>query len=91
LTVPWDQLSNTEKQIMRTSCQEARDYGRSISRDLSPKSLAELKEKGMVFSDIPAEEMARMRDKVKPVVDRYTKDIGEDLMSLTRADIAKVK
>ena len=29
----WDQLSDTEKQIMRTSCQEARDYERSVSRD----------------------------------------------------------
>ena len=87
----WDQLSDTEKQIMRTSCQEARDYERSVSRDLSPKSLAELKEKGMVFSDIPADEMAKMRDKVKPVVEKYTKDIGEDLMNLARADIAKVK
>ena len=31
------------------------------------------------------------RDKVKPVVEKYAGDIGEDLMSLTRADIAKVK
>jgi tripartite ATP-independent transporter DctP family solute receptor len=87
----WDQLNDTEKQIMRTSCQEARDYERSVSRDLSPKSLAELKEKGMVFSDISADEMAKMRDKAKPVVEKYAKDIGEDLMNLARADIAKVK
>jgi TRAP-type transport system periplasmic protein len=45
----------------------------------------------MVFSDIPADEMAKMRDKVKPVVEKYTRDIGEDLMNLTRADLAKVK
>jgi TRAP-type C4-dicarboxylate transport system substrate-binding protein len=76
---------------MRTSCQEARDYERAVSHDLSPKSLAELKEKGMVFSDIPADEMAKMRDKVKPVVEKYAKDIGEDLMSLMLADIAKAK
>jgi TRAP-type transport system periplasmic protein len=45
----------------------------------------------MVFSDIPADEMAKMRDRAKPVVEKYAKDIGEDLMNLARADIAKVK
>lgn len=87
----WDQLNDTEKQIMRTSCQEARDYERSVSRDLSPKSLAELKEKGMVFSDIPPDEMTKMKAKVKPVVEKYVKDIGEDLMNQTQAEIQKTK
>ena len=87
----WDQLSDDEKQIMRTSCEEARDYERAISRELSPESLAELKEKGMVFSDIPAEEMARMRDKVKPVVDKYAKDVGDALVAQAHAEIEKVR
>jgi TRAP-type transport system periplasmic protein len=76
---------------MRTSCQEARNYERAISRDLSPKSLAKLKENGMVFSDIPPDEMAKMKDKVKPVVDKYVKDIGEELMRRARAEIQKAK
>ena len=49
----WDQLSGDEKQILQDSCKEARDYERAVSRELSPKSLAELKAKGMVFNDIP--------------------------------------
>jgi TRAP-type transport system periplasmic protein len=87
----WDQLSDTEKGIMRSSCQEARDYERVVSRDLSPKSLAELKEKGMVFSDIPPDEMAKMKNKVNPVVEKYVKNIGEDLMKQARAEIEKAK
>jgi TRAP-type transport system periplasmic protein len=87
----WDQLNDTEKQIMRTSCQEARDYERAVSRDLSPKSLAELKEKGMVFSDIPPDEMTKMKAKVKPVVETYVKDIGEDLVNQAQAEIQKAK
>jgi TRAP-type C4-dicarboxylate transport system substrate-binding protein len=87
----WDQLSDTEKQIMRTCCQEALDYERAISRELSLKSLTELKEKGMVFSDIPPDEMTKMRDKVKPVVEKYVKDLGEDPISQAHAEIEKVK
>jgi hypothetical protein len=35
--------------------------------------------------------MAKMKDKVKPVVDKYVKDIGEDLMGRARAEIQKAK
>jgi tripartite ATP-independent transporter DctP family solute receptor len=87
----WDQLSDTEKQIMRTSCQEARNYERAVSRELSPKSLAELKEKGMVFSDIPPDEMTKMKAEVKPVVEKYVKDIGEDLVNQAQTEIQKAK
>jgi TRAP-type C4-dicarboxylate transport system substrate-binding protein len=76
---------------MRTCCQEALDYERAISRELSLKSLTELKEKGMVFSDIPPDEMTKMRDNVKPVVEKYVKDLGEDLISQAHAEIEKVK
>jgi hypothetical protein len=39
----------------------------------------------MVFSDISPDELAKMKDKVKPVVEKYAKDIGENLMSQARA------
>ena len=76
---------------MRTSCQEARNYERAVSRELSPKSLAELKEKGMVFSDIPPDEMTKMKAEVKPVVEKYVKDIGEDLVNQAQTEIQKAK
>ena len=45
----------------------------------------------MVFSDIPPDEMTKMKAKVKPVVEKYVKDIGEDLMNQTQAGIQKAK
>ena len=87
----WDQLSGDEKQILQDSCGEARDYERTVSRELSPASLAELKAKGMGFNDIPADELAKMREKAKPVVDKYTKDVGDNLVTQARAEIEKVR
>ena len=87
----WDQLSGDEKQILQDSCEEARDYERAVSRELSPASLAELKTKGMVFNEIPADELAKMREKVKPVVDKYTKDVGDALVTQAHAEIEKVR
>jgi tripartite ATP-independent transporter DctP family solute receptor len=85
----WDQLSGDERQVLKSSCTEARDYERAVSREMSPKSLAELKQKGMAFTDIAPDEMARMRAKVKPVVDKYAKEVGEALMARASAEIEK--
>ena len=34
--------------------------------------------------------MAKMRDKVKPVVDKYSKEVGEELVTQAYAEIEKV-
>jgi tripartite ATP-independent transporter DctP family solute receptor len=87
----WDQLSNDEKKIMQESCTEARDYERQVSRDLDKKVLAEMKAKGLVVNEISPEEHARMREKVKPVVEKYTSVVGPDLVKQTYAEIEKAK
>ena len=58
---------------------------------MSPKSLAELQAKGMVFNEIAPEEMARLRATVKPVVDKHSKEIGEELVTQAYAAIEKAK
>ena len=87
----WDQLTGDEKQILQDSCKEARDYERSVTREMSPKSLVELQARGMVFNEIAPEEMARMRAKVQPVVDKHSKEIGEELVAQAYAAIEKAK
>jgi TRAP-type C4-dicarboxylate transport system substrate-binding protein len=45
----------------------------------------------MVFNEIPPDELVKMREKVKPVIDKHIKDIGEDLVAQARAEIEKVR
>jgi TRAP-type transport system periplasmic protein len=87
----WDHLSADEKKILQTSAVEARDYERKVNRELDPKFLADLKAKGMVFNEVSPAELARMREKVKPVVDKFTKEIGEDLVKQAQAEIEKIR
>ena len=87
----WDQLGMDEKKILQDSCAEARDYERKVNREMMPSSLAELKAKGMVFTDITPEELARMRAKVKPVVDKHTRTVGENLVKEAYAAIEKIR
>lgn len=87
----WDRLSGDEKKILQESCVEARDYERKTNRDLDAKYLADLKAKGMVYNEVPAAERARMRERVKPVLDKHGKEIGEDLFKQVQAEIEKVR
>ena len=83
----WDRLSATEKKIMQDSCAEARDYERKVNREMGPKALAELKAKGMIFNEITPEEMTKFRAKIKPVVDKHSKQLSEDLVKQANAVI----
>jgi len=87
----WDQLTGDEKKILQDSCAEARDYERKVSRELDAKVLAEMKAKGMVVNEISPQEYARMREKVKPVIEKYTAVVGPDLVKQAYAEIDKVK
>ena len=55
------------------------------------KVLAEMKAKGLIVNDISAEERARMRDKVKPVIEKYTAVVGPDLVKQAYAEIERVR
>ena len=53
-------------------------------------ALAELK-KTMAVNDITPAEMAKIRAKVKPVVDKFSAEVGPDLVKQLYAEIEKVR
>ena len=68
----WDKLSPAEQKILQDSAVEARDYQRTVSRATAQKSLADLKAKGMQINELAPAEVARMRQLVTPVYDKFT-------------------
>ena len=87
----WDKLSGDEKRILQEAAAEARDYERSVSREQAGKALEELKAEGMQVSELPAEEVAKFREKVKPVVDKFSKEVDPALVRLLQDEIAKAR
>lgn len=87
----WDSLSADEKLAMQESCNESRDYERSLNRQQDPKLLAELKAKGMQFNEVSAAERDRIRTALKPVYDKHAKELGEDLFRQINAELGKVR
>jgi TRAP-type C4-dicarboxylate transport system substrate-binding protein len=86
----WDKMSKQEQDIIVAAAKEATAYQRQVSREASEKALADLR-KTMEVTTIPPAEMAKIRAKVKPVVEKYTADVGADLVKQAEAEIAKVR
>ena len=87
----WDKLSPEEQQILRDAAAEAGKYQRELNQTENQKALDELKAAGMEVNEVSAEEKARMQEIIKPVIDKFAKEIGEDLVKEMYDEVAKVR
>jgi len=87
----WDRLSPDERKIIQDAANEAGAYERKVSRETNEKAAEVLKGKGMAVNPIAPQEIERMREKVKPVTDKFVKEGGEALAQEIYAEIAKVR
>lgn len=85
----WDQLGGAEQKVLQESCNAARDFERSFNRAEDPKLLAQIKAKGAVYTEIAPAERARMRELLKPVYEKYGRNLGEDVVKQTLAELDK--
>src|SRR5215203_1208112 len=87
----WDHLSADERKILQDAAEETKAFERETSRAMDAKAMEELKSKGMTITEISAEERARMRDKLKPAIEKHHKTISEALVQEVNAELQKVR
>jgi len=87
----WDQLAPEERKLIQESAQEAKLYQRKVSREQEGQALEALKKGGMQVNEIAPAEMVRLREKVKPVVEKFSAQIGEATVKELYAEIAKTR
>ena len=87
----WDQLSADEHKILQDASNEASAYQRKVAREMSDKSRQALIKAGMQINDLSPQEIQRMRDKVKPVVEKYTAQVGQPLVAEFNAELEKAR
>ncbi len=86
----WDGLKPEEQKILQDAAAEAARFQRQTSRDAASGTLAELKKNGMQVSEFSAAEQAKLRDKLKPVIDKHGAEIPETVKAL-QAELAKLR
>jgi TRAP-type C4-dicarboxylate transport system substrate-binding protein len=87
----WDKLSPDEQKLIRDAVNEATPYQRQISREKEATALAALKKTGMSVNEVSAQERERMRDKLKPVWDKYESLADPALVKELHAELAKMR
>jgi tripartite ATP-independent transporter DctP family solute receptor len=75
----WDALTKDEQDILSSTLIEATKWQRDNSRKLSENSLATLR-KSMTVTTLPPEELAKIRAKLKPVIDKFAVNVGPELV-----------
>lgn len=87
----WDKLGAPEREALRTSCTEARDWQRALSRRMTAELTDKLKKEGMTVTPLAPAEVQKMRDRLKPVTDRYTAEIGPELVAQAQQELARIR
>jgi TRAP-type transport system periplasmic protein len=87
----WDTLSAAEQKILQEAAQESAVYQRTQSRAMLQSGLEDLKKAGMEVNELPAAEVAKLREKMKPVIDKHAANVGEGTVKAIQAELAKLR
>lgn len=87
----WDKLNETERELVRSASLEAQAYERKVSREMAVSSREALAKHGMQINEVAPAEIERMREQVRPTVEKLVAEYGPELMSEMNAEIAKVR
>lgn len=86
----WSRLNDDEKALIREAASEAQKFQREVTAASMDKSRAAL-EGEMAVNDISAEEKDRFRERVQPVIEKFSKDLDAGLVKMMYDEIAKVR
>lgn len=86
----WDRLTPVEQKLLQDAAVEAQNWQRTVSREVSSKALGELKAKGMIYNDIAAPELAKMRAAVQPVYEKFSAAYDPAIVTLFKAELERV-
>lgn len=86
----WDTLSAAEQKIVGDAAAESSIYQRQQARDQANTALEAVKKGGMQVSELSAAELAKFREKMKPVVEKHGAASAATLAELN-AELAKLR
>lgn len=87
----WDKLSATEQKILQDAANETAIFQRKVARDEAAKALNELKKNGMQVHELAPQEIAKLRERAKPAMDKLTQQVGEPLVKEMFAAVEKAR
>ncbi len=87
----WDTLTPAEQKLLDDAADEAAKVQRQQSRAAVSTNLELLKKNGMTVTEFAPAEVAKLRDKMKPVIAQFSASVGEATVSEVMAELAKMR
>jgi tripartite ATP-independent transporter DctP family solute receptor len=87
----WDTLSAAEKKLIEDAALEAAKYQREQSRAMMATALDTMKKNGMAVTEFPPAEVAKFREKMKPVIAKHSATVGEATVAEVMAELDKIR
>jgi len=87
----WDTLSAAEKKALQEAAAESAVYQRTQSRASLQSGLEDLRKAGMQVDELPPAEIAKLREKMRPVIDKHSASVGADTVKAMMAALAQAR
>ena len=86
----WDAMSEAERKIIREAADEAKKVQREATLAKEAQAVEGLK-KTMQVNEVSPQELARLRQKVQPVVDKFSREVGEGVYKQVVDELARLR
>ena len=87
----WDRLSEDERKVVADAAKEATSYQRKLNREREAAMVKNATAKGLLVNDVSAAERERMREQLRPVVEKHAKLLDPALLAEFQAEIGKLR
>lgn len=87
----WETLNAAEKKIIQDAATESAKYEREQSRSQAASILDNLKKNGMQVTELPAAEMVKLRNKMTPVIAKYSVNVGQETVKEVQEQLAGLR
>lgn len=86
----WDGMSQEERTIIQDAATEAGKFQRQLNDSVEKQQIADMEKHGMKVSYFTAEQTEQMKEKMRPVVGKYSKQIGEDFVTKVYDEVGRI-
>jgi len=81
----WDALNAAERKVLQDAAVEAGKFQRQLTREQASGSVEELRKSGMQITELSPAETAKLRDRMKPVIEKHGAPIADTVKELQAA------
>jgi len=87
----WDSLPKADQTVVAQAAREARDYQRTLNREMTAAALEQLKKHGMQVTRIEVRDAESARLRLRQVLEKYNQDIGGRFVFKMYLDLSRMR